>query len=108
MERLTVYLGSDHVIQQPGFGLLQNTLRVTTCPEDAIRQACRNREAGILNAYQLDLDLLSVKAPCQQILEGFEHFDVEVSADPEDAHIWLCSENALRSLTFVNASFVNQ
>lgn len=108
MDRITVYLGSDHVIQQPGFEWKQDRLRVFTSPGDAAKQACRHTAAGIVNAYQIDLDALQVKAPHQQILNGFDCYDVEIPADPADSRLSLCSEHALRSLTFLDASFVNQ
>lgn len=30
MDRLYLYIGSDHVIQKPSFGIRENTLRVAT------------------------------------------------------------------------------
>lgn len=106
MEKMIVYLGSDHVIQQPCFGLRENTLRLATSREAAIRQACRRQAAGILNAYVLDLDRLSVKSPNQEVLSGFDAFDV-LLPDETDSHVCLCSETAVQSLEFASASFVS-
>lgn len=108
MDQRIVYLGSDHVIKTPDFELRKNSLRLSMDIKEAARQATRHNAAGILNAYRLDLDRLCVKAPFQEILDGFEQFDVEFPVDPEDNHLSLCSENALRSLEFLSASFVNQ
>lgn len=72
MRDLIVYLGSDHVIQQPGFDFQENTLSMTCNFRDAAAQACKRNAAGILNTYRIDLDLLSdkdivfymIKLPC--------------------------------------------
>lgn len=69
MEKILVYLGSDHVIQHPTFGVRENVLNMTTDRETAISQACKQDAAGVINTYYLDLDSLSVKAPEQQVLE---------------------------------------
>ena len=47
MSYLTVYLGSDHVIQQPGFEYQKNSLSVSSDPADAIRVACRRNAKGL-------------------------------------------------------------
>ena len=108
MEKILVYLGSDHVIQHPCFGVRENILKMTTDREVAISQACEQDAAGIINAYYLDLDSLSVKAPEQQVLDGFESFDVVIPQEEAACYISICSETALNSLVFENASFVSQ
>lgn len=108
MSYLTVYLGSDHVIQQPGFEYQKNSLSVSSDPADAIRVACRRSAVGVLNSYQIDLDSVSVKTPGQQVLNGFDAFDVLLSDDPTDSRMILCSNRALKRLRFVGASFVRQ
>ena len=40
MEKILVYLGSDHVIQHPSFGVRENILKMTTDREVAVSQAC--------------------------------------------------------------------
>ena len=40
MEKILVYLGSDHVIQHPSFGVREKILKLTTDREAAISQAC--------------------------------------------------------------------
>lgn len=108
MDRLYLYIGSDHVIQKPSFGIRENTLRVATNARNAVQQACKKNAAGILNTYQLDLDTLCVKAPHQQILEGFESYDIAFPSDTMDEYVSLCSQKALNSLVFLNASFVSK
>lgn len=108
MEKILVYLGSDHVIQHLCFGVRENILKMTTDREVAISQACEQDAAGIINAYYLDLDSLSVKAPEQQVLDGFESFDVVIPREESASYISICTEAALNSLVFANASFVCQ
>lgn len=106
MEKILVYLGSDHVIQKPKFGLRQTKLNVTTDKETARIQACVHNAAGIVNAYHLNLDALCVKAPNQTMLTGFDRFDVELPVDSDDKSISLCTAEALNCLEFDEASFV--
>ena len=108
MEKILVYLGSDHVIQHPCFGVRENILKMTTDREVAISQACEQDAAGIINAYYLDLDSLSVKAPEQQVLDGFDFYDVVIPQEESEEYISICSEAELKSLVFENASFVSQ
>ena len=108
MEKILVYLGSDHVIQHPCFGVRENILKMTTDREVAISQACEQDAAGIINAYYLDLDSLSVKAPEQQVLDGFDFYDVVIPQEESEEYISICSEAGLKSLVFENASLVSQ
>ena len=108
MEKILVYLGSDHVIQHPSFGVREKILKLTTDREAAISQACEQDAAGVINAYYLNLDSLSVKAPQQQVLSGFDGYDVVIPQEEADCYISICSEAALKSLVFTNASFVSQ
>ena len=108
MEKILVYLGSDHVIQPPSFGVRENILKMTTDREVAISQACEQDAAGVINTYSLDLDSLSVKAPEQQVLSGFDGYDVVIPQEEADCNISICSEAALNSLVFTNASSVSQ
>lgn len=108
MEKILVYLGSDHVIQHPSFGVREKILKMTTDREVAISQACKQDAAGVINTYYLDLDSLSVKAPEQQVLNGFDGYDVVIPQEESACYISICSEAALKSLVFTNASFVSQ
>ena len=108
MEKILVYLGSDHVIQHPSFDVRESVLKMTTNREVAISQACKQDAAGIINTYYLDLDSLSVKAPEQQVLSGFDGYDVVIPQEEAACYISICSEAALNSLVFTNASFVSQ
>lgn len=105
---MLLYIGSDHVIQHPRFDIQQQSLSITTNPQDAICAACRRDTAGVLNSYQLDLDAVVVKAPGQEVLSGFDSYDVLLPEDPSDCRIALCSLQALDALQFVGASFVQQ
>ena len=107
MEKILVYLGSDHVIQHPSFGVRENILKMTTDREVAISQACEQDAAGVINTYSLDLDSLSVKAPEQQVLNGFDGYDVVIPQEEAACYISICSEAALNSLVFTNASCKN-
>ena len=71
-------------------------------------QACKQDAAGVINTYYLDLDSLSVKAPEQQVLSGFDGYDVVIPQEEAACYISICSEAALNSLVFTNASFVCQ
>lgn len=109
MEKILVYLGSDHVIQHPSFGVRENILKMTTDRDVAISQACeQDAAAGVINTYSLDLDSLSVKAPEQLVLSGFDGYDVVIPQEESSCYISICSEAALNSLVFTNASFVCQ
>ena len=108
MDRLYLYIGSDHVIQKPSFDVRQNSVCVATNATKAIQQVCKKNAAGILNTYRLDLDTLCVKAPHKQILEGFESYDIAFSSDTMDEYVSLYSQKALNSLVFLNASFVSK
>ena len=108
MEKILLYLGSNHVIQHPCFGVRENILKMTTDRDVAISQACEQDAAGVINTYFLDLDSLSVKAPEQQVLDGFESFDVVIPQEEAACYISICSEAAINSLVFENASFVSQ
>ena len=108
MEKILVYLGSDHVIQHPSFGVREKILKLTTDRGAAISQACEQDAAGVINAYYLNLDSLSVKAPQQQVLSGFDGYDVVIRQGEAACYISICSEAALNSLVFTNASFVCQ
>lgn len=108
MNSLVVYLGSDHVIQEPGFDFRKNSLRLAANAESAIEQACRRNAAGILNSYRLDLDALNVRGLRQEAISGFEDFDVVFASDAEGEFVSLRSRSALDSLMFLSASFVSQ
>lgn len=105
---MILYIGSDHVIQQPGFDLRQSSLTVTADSEIAADQACRHNAAGVINAYRIDLDAVTVKMPGQLALEGWDTYDVLLPDDPADSYISLCSHHALDALEFIGASFVHQ
>lgn len=108
MEKIYVYLGSDHVIQEPRFGVHERKLTLSTDREAAIHQACSHDAAGVLNIYTLDLDTLCVKTPDQEVMRGFDTFDVVLPKESADCSISICSETALKSLVFASASFVHQ
>ena len=51
---------------------------------------------------------LSVKMPGQQVLNGFDGYDVVIPQEEAASYISICSKAALNSLVFTNASFVCQ
>lgn len=107
MEQIVVYLESDHVIQRPSFDVRQTTLHLATDIDMAIRQAGRKDAAGILNSYTVNLDSLRVKNPEQEVLDGFDFYDLIFMDGKAKGMVSICSEKALRSLIFTNATFVS-
>ena len=108
MGKILVYLGSDHVIQHPSFGVRENILKMTTNREVAISRACEQDAPGVINNDSLVRDSLFVKAPEQQVLNGFDGCNVVIPQEEAACYISICSEAALKSLVFTNASFVCQ
>ena len=108
MSYLTVYLGSDHVIQHPKFDFQKDYLSATSSQDDVIKKACSKNVVGVLNTYQINLDSVSVRTPNQQVINGFDCFDVLLSDDSADNSVTICSSHALSSMQFVGASFVRQ
>lgn len=100
MEKIFVYLGSDHVIQQPVFDLREKKLTLSATREAAVRQACSQDAAGIVNVYALDLESLRVHGGQQ---ENARDCDVAL---PGNGNIAICSEAALQALEFSGATFV--
>lgn len=105
MEKIIVYLGSDHVIHHPTFGIRENTLNMATTREAAIAKARHKDSTVVLSSYYLDLDALHVKAPKQLVMDGFDSYDVIIHDSQQSSMISLCSEAALKSLEFASASF---
>ena len=105
MESMVVYLGSDHVIKTPDFDFRKNSLRVSTTLEDAKQQA--HKKVGIVSAYQLNLEHLVSIEDGQSVLSGFENVDIIQHTWQDACSLSLCSERALKSLTFLEATFTN-
>lgn len=106
MSYLTVYLGSDHVIQQPEYDFQKDYLTVTLNSNDAIRSACKNNAVGVLNSYRIQLDSICVHTQTSQTPDNSIPVDVIVSDDPTNKKVFLCTEKALEQLSFLGASFV--
>lgn len=77
---MILFIGSDHVIQQPSSDFQKDTLFLTADSAIAAQYACASNAAGVINVYQLDMD---------------------GSAD-------FRSVTALEALKFMGASFVHQ
>ena len=107
MESMVVYLGSDHVIKTPDFDFRKNSLRVSTTLEDAKQQAHKKVGIGVVSAYQLNLEHLVSIEDGQSVLDGFENVDVIQHTCQDECSLSLCSERALRSLSFLEATFTN-
>lgn len=105
MEKILVYLGSDHVIHHPTFGIRETILNLATSREAAIAKARHKDSTVVLSSYYLDLDALHVKAPKQLVMDGFDNFDVIIHDSKKSSMISLCSEAALKSLEFASACF---
>lgn len=91
IENLTVYLGSDHVILKPTSGIRPKEVLLTTEAGAAVRQACSNCVAGVLNSYRMDLK----SVPTADYLI-------------ENERVFLRTEKALDALTFTGATFVHR
>lgn len=102
MEKMLVYLSSDHVIRQPSFGLKKEWLNLATNQAAALKGA--KDPVSVLNAYYLDLDRLRVKAPGQEVLNGFEDYDVVLSPEGHGS-VSICTDNGLKALEFSDALF---
>lgn len=107
MESMVVYLGSDHVIKTPDFDFRQQSLRVSTTFEDAKQQAHKMVGIGVVSVYQLDLEHLVSIEDGPHILDGFENVDVIQHTCQEECSLSLCSERALKALSFLEATFTN-
>ena len=107
MESMVVYLGSDHVIKTPDFDFRKNSLRVSTTLEDAKQQAHKKVGIGVVSAYQLNLEHLVSIENGQSVLDGFENVDVIQHTCQDECSLSLCSERALKALSFLEATFTN-
>ena len=105
MESMVVYIGSDHVIKTPEFDFRKNSLRVSTTLEDAKQQA--HKKAGIVSAYQLNLEHLVSIEDGQSVLDGFENVDIIQHTCQNVCSLSLCSERALKALSFLEATFTS-
>ena len=107
MESMVVYLGSDHVIKTPDFDFRKNSLRISTTLEDAKQQAHKKVGIGVISAYQLNLEHLVSIEDGQSVLSGFENVDVIQHTCQDECSLSLCSERALKALSFLEATFTN-
>ena len=107
MESMVVYLGSDHVIKTPDFDFRKQSLRVSTTFEDAKNQAHKKVGIGVVSIFQLDMEPLSSIEDGQSLLDGFENVDVIQHTCQDECSLSLCSERALKALSFLEATFTN-
>ena len=107
MESMVVYLGSDHVIKTPDFDFRKQSLRVSTTFEDAKKQAHKKVGIGVVSVYQLDLEHLVSIEDGQHMLDGFENVDIIRHTRQDACSLSLCSERALKALSFLEATFTN-
>lgn len=105
MDTMIVYLGSDHVIKTPGFDFRKHSLRVSTAFEDAQRKALEKVPVGVVSVFKLDLEHLSSIEDGQSVLDGFENVDIIQHTCQDECSLSLCSERALKALTFLEATF---
>lgn len=104
MESMVVYLGSDHVIKTPDFDFRKNSLRVSTTFEDAKQQAHKKVGIGVVSIYQLNLEHLVSIEDGQSVLDGFENVDIIQHTCQNVCSLSLCSERALKALSFLEAT----
>ena len=107
MESMVVYLGSDHVIKTPDFVFRKNSLRVSTTFEDAKQQAHKKVGIGVVSIYQLNLEHLVSIEDGQSVLDGFENVDIIQHIYQNVCSLSLCSERALKALSFLEATFTS-
>ena len=107
MANITVYLGSDHVIKTPDFDFRKNSLRVSTTIEDAKQQAHKMVGMGFVSVYQLDLEYLVTLEDIQGTRNCEENVDIIHHTSQTEYCLYLCSEQALKALSFVGATFTN-
>lgn len=107
MANITVYLGSDHVIKTPDFDFRKNSLRVSTTIEDAKQQAHKMVGMGVVSVYQLDLEYLVTLEDIQGTRNCEENVDIIHHTSQTEHCLYLCSEQALKALSFVGATFTN-
>ena len=107
MEGMVVYLGSDRVIKTPDFDFWKNSLRVSTTIEDAKQQAHKIVGMGVVSVYQLDLEHLVTLEDVQGKRNCAENVDIIHHTSQTEYCLYLCSEQALKALSFVGATFTN-
>lgn len=91
MSRITLYLGSDHVIHHPQFPINKTQLRLFSDVKEAVSLAYHKNKVGVLNVYQLDINEISEKDV------------IRINGDYS-----ICSTKGLDALSFVSASFVQE
>ena len=106
MNSMILYIGSEHVIQEPHFDLMQDSLRAESDRDTGTRKACQRDYAGVLNTYRLDLQSLNVI----QQSEGADsaEADVVICKNPGDSYVSIRSQKALKQLSFLGACFVTR
>lgn len=62
---------------------------------------------GVVSTYQLNLEHLTCIEDGQRVLDGFENVDVIQHINQDACSLFLCSERALKALSFLEATFTN-
>ena len=60
MSSMILYIGSEHVIQEPHFDVMKDSLRAETDRSIGVQKACQRFQAGVLNSYRLNLQPLTI------------------------------------------------
>lgn len=106
MSRMILYIGSEHVIQEPHFDVMKDSLRVETDRSIGMQKACQHFQAGVLNSYSLNLQPLTIinGSESEQVYDA----DVVMYENSDDHFVSIRSPKALKQLTFLGAAFVSR
>lgn len=91
MRNVTLYLGSDHVIQQPEFPVNERQICLYRNAKDAVHEACKISATSVLNSYTIDMDMVS---------------DADVICTHNKFTI--LADDGLNALCFASASFAQE
>lgn len=91
MQNITLFYGTDHVVMKPTLGLRGEAVYMTADETAAVKQACQENAAGIINTYRLDIGSLA---------------DDDLTM--EDGFAILRTAKAADSLTFIGASLTHR
>lgn len=106
MSSMILYIGSEHVIQEPHFDVLKDALRAETDRSIGVQKACQHFQAGVLNSYRLNLQPLTVINGSES--EQVNDADIVLYENSDDRFVSIRSTKALKQLTFLGATFVSR
>lgn len=106
MSSMILYIGSEHVIQEPHFDVMKGSLRAETDRSIGVQKACQRFQAGVLNSYSLNLQPLTIinGSESEQVYDA----DVVMYENSDDHFVSIRSTKALKQLRFLGATFVSR